>query len=144
MVSNPVGIKIEELFSLKDRVTVISGIGGIGEMLAKAFGANGAKLILTDVNVNALTQIKARLSEAGIASQTYPMDVTSKLSIQEVFDKVIDTYGRMDVLIVTSGVAKSDRAVDFNEEDIDRILQVNLKGTILCDQVAGKIMSRQK
>jgi NAD(P)-dependent dehydrogenase (short-subunit alcohol dehydrogenase family) len=136
--------RIDEMFALKGQVTLISGIGGIGETLAECFAANGARLILTDINTSVLERVKTKLSKQAVAADTYFMNVTQKSSIQEVFDTVVGAYGRIDIVIITSGVAINDKAIDFCEADIDRILGINLKGTILCNQVAGKIMARQK
>jgi 2-dehydro-3-deoxy-D-gluconate 5-dehydrogenase len=135
---------INEIFGLNDKVTLISGIGGIGEILAECFGTNGAKLVLTDINSNALLKVHEKLSTIGVAADTCCMDVSQKCNIQDVFNSVVAKHGHIDVVIVTSGVSINARAVDFNEEDIDRILNINLKGTIFCNQVAGKIMAAQK
>ena len=135
--------KVEELFDLSDKVTFISGIGGIGGILAEAFARNGSKIILADINEQALHKIKKKITELGFNAETYKMDVTQKKSISNVLKKILKNYNVIDIFINTSGIAINEKAINFDEEDIDRIININLKGTILCNQLVGRLMSKQ-
>jgi NAD(P)-dependent dehydrogenase (short-subunit alcohol dehydrogenase family) len=136
--------KLPDLFSLRDKVAIISGVGGIGTTLAKAFGVNGAKIIITDLNEKIIENAKKKLSVLNIKADTYEMDVTKKNNVEKVFKKIKKKYETIDIVIITSGIGMNEKAIKFKEKDIDNILNVNLKGTILCNQIAGRIMVKQK
>ena len=135
--------KTAELFDLKNKITLVSGIGGIGASLALAFALNGATLIATDISEKTLRRLKDDLEAQGLTADLYTMDITRKSDIIDVVDKVVEKFGGLDVFINTSGIAMNQKAIEFKEEDIDRILDTNLKGTILGCQVAGQVMAGQ-
>ena len=135
--------KIEDLFDLRNKVTMISGIGGIGSNIAQAFAQNGARLIATDISEKALNQLKVDLDAQDLAVEIYTMDITQKSDIGSVMNKVVEKFGGIDVFINTSGIAMNQKAIEFKEEDIDRILDINLKGTILGCQLVGQVMVKQ-
>lgn len=136
--------KLSKLFDLKGKLAIISGVGGIGTTLAKAFGINGAKIVITDLKDRILENAKNEISVLGIKTDAYEMDVTKKDNIKKVFEEIKKKYEIIDILINTSGIGINEKAIKFKEKDIDNILNVNLKGTILCDQIAGMIMVKQK
>jgi gluconate 5-dehydrogenase len=137
--------KVEKLFDLSDKVTFISGIGGIGGIIAEAFARNGSQLILADIDEQALQSVKKKIKKLGLnAVETYKMDVTQKKSISNILEKILRKYDVIDIFINTSGIAMNEKAINFSEKDIDRILSINLKGTILCNQFVGRLMSKQR
>jgi len=135
--------KTEDLFDLKNKITLIFGIGGIGSNFARAFAENGTKLIAADIDEKALQQLKEDLETQNLKVETYKMDVTKKSDIEAVVNKVVKEFGGIDVFINTSGIAINQKAVEFREEDVDRILDINLKGTILGCQLVGQAMVKQ-
>lgn len=135
--------KTEKLFDLRNRITLISSVGGIGSTIASAFAKNGARLIATDINEKKVQQLKTDLSDQGYTAEIYTMDITKKSEINAVVNNVVEKFGGIDVFINTAGIAMNQKAIEFKEEDIDRILDINLKGTILGCQVVGKVMVKQ-
>lgn len=135
---------LTKLFNLKNKITIISGVGGIGKTMAKAFGINGAKVVLTDLKKEIVKNAETELSVIGIKTDTYVMDVTKKEKIKIAFEKIKEKYGTIDIVINTSGIGMNNKAIKFNEKDIGNIINVNLKGTIFCNQIAGMIMVKQK
>jgi 2-deoxy-D-gluconate 3-dehydrogenase len=73
-----------------------------------------------------------------------PMDVTSKKSVHQTVEIVAKRFGRIDVLINCAGLAHLEDAVNFDETQWDRLMNVNLKGTFLSCQAAGRVMLEQK
>lgn len=71
------------------------------------------------------------------------MDVTNKADVDAVIDEVVNKYGVIDILIYTAGIAINEKALDFREENIHKVIDVNLKGTIFLNQSVGKVMAKQ-
>ena len=143
MYADFIPISMDQVINQAALIHFVSGLGGIGWVLAEAFAENGARLVLADIDPETLNRISRTLARKKTAALVHHMDVTQKSDIQTVFDAVIEKYRRIDVVVHTAGVAENDKAVDFSESEIDRILEINLKGTILINQTAGKIMARQ-
>ncbi len=134
---------VEELFSVRGKKIFITGSGGIGSVLARAFSENGAVVYLADLLEAKLLDVERTLSVHGIEIKTLQMDVCDNTSVEKCFKHFIDVEKRLDVLVHTAGIGKSNAATDFPEEDIRRIINVNLIGTILTNQHAARIMEKQ-
>lgn len=135
---------VEELFTVKEKVVLVTGSGGIGTVLSVAFAKNGAKVYLADLNEDNLKEAKEEALLSKAILQTLSVDVTERTSVEACFREVLEREKKLDVLIHTAGIGKSEKAFDFSESDIRRILDVNLVGTIFTNQQAAKIMKDQR
>jgi NAD(P)-dependent dehydrogenase (short-subunit alcohol dehydrogenase family) len=132
-------IKAEELFSVRDQAVLVTGAGGLGEFLAYGFAANGAKVALAS-----RTPGKASAVAALIAAKGYPgclaldFDQTRKGDCEDAVARVLEHYGRLDVLVNTAGIGQCFPPEDFPEEEMRRILDVNLTGAVFITQAAGR------
>jgi len=116
------------VFSLKDKIVVITGAGsGIGQAIAKVFVEQGAIVNVLDLNV-----------EPG--KNSYKVNV----SVQSDVDKAIEAIGKIDILVNSAGVAHIGNLENTSEADIDRIYNVNVKGTYNTMHAVVPIMKRQK
>jgi NAD(P)-dependent dehydrogenase (short-subunit alcohol dehydrogenase family) len=130
---------------LKNHIAIITGAGGgLGTTFAKKLAEEGAKIILTDVNKELLKQPETELTEMGFQPESYVMDVTNKEQIQEVFKQVFEKYGEINILINNAGGSLyTPRELDkIQENDWDKVLDVNLKGTFLCCQDVVPYMAK--
>jgi len=125
---------------LKDKVTIITGAArGIGLACAERFHAEGAKLILADIDDDAGKAGAARFAEAVYMH----CDVGSAADVNALVAKVIAERGRIDTLINNAGIVAASDFLDVTEADFDRVLRVNLKGAFLMAQACARQMVAQ-
>ncbi len=133
-------------FSMKDKVAIVTGASrGIGESIAKTFAENGAKVVLASRKQESLDAVAASIKESGgealpIACHTGHVDM-----IDALYDKVMDTYGRVDVLVNNAATNPFfGNVLDVPEGAYDKTFEVNTKGYFFMAQKAGRIMVEQK
>lgn len=130
---------------LRDKVVVITGAGGgIGRCCALQFAQEGAKLALSDVNLAAARAVADEVEANGTAAIAVQTDVTSADSVQELFDRTLGAFGRVDVLVNNAGIFQSKPIAEMTVTDWDRMMEVNLRGVFLCSQAAFRIMREQR
>jgi len=117
---------------LKDKVAIITGAAkGIGLATAQRFAQEGAKVIMTDINQDAVNSAATQTPNA----EGYAMNVTDRASIQSVVDQVMEKLGRIDILINNAGVTQDARLIKMTEAQFDTVIDVNLKGVFNCTQL---------
>ena len=123
-----------------DNVAVVTGAAsGIGAATARALAAEGAKVALLDTNEVALQGIAAEIP----GSLAVAVDVASAASIQSGFEAVLKRFGSIHVLVNSAGVIGKFTLQNMSEEEMDRVLDINLKGTMLCTQAVIAPMRAQ-
>lgn len=138
-------------FSLEGAVALVTGAGGgIGAAICKALAGAGARVACAELP-DRLDRARA-VCDAALASATewareadaftVPLDVRSRPSIHEAIERVIERWGRLDVLVNNAGVNRLKPALDLVEKDWDDVLDVNLRGAFFCAQAAARIMVR--
>ncbi len=131
---------------LKDTVAIVTGAGrGIGRGVAKALAREGVHVVVSDLpSLQADMEETAKLVEAeGVQSLLVNCDVTDWSQISALVQAAIDRFGRIDILVNNAGVISVAPVVMMTEEQWDRVLDVNLKGTFLCAKaVAPHMMER--
>lgn len=135
---------VGKLFDLKDKVTIITGAGGVGEILALGFAKQGARIILMDVSEKACAATAGLLKKEGLELESMQVDVADLDSVRKAVDQVAAKHGRIDILLHTAGVTRNKHCLDFTTDDIDFILGVNLNGTIYMNQAVGAVMKKQR
>lgn len=114
---------------LENKIAIITGAGGgIGAATARLFAAEGAKLVLTDINLEAAQQTAHTLASDAIALQH---DVTSETSWQHVMNKTLETFGRLDVLVNNAGILLVGDVAHTSFDDWKRVQAVNSDGVFL-------------
>ncbi len=117
---------------LQGKVAIITGAAkGIGFATAQRFAQEGAIVIITDINQEAVNGAAAQTPNA----EGYAMNVTDRASIQAVIDQVIQKHGRIDILINNAGITQDARLIKMTEAQFDAVIDVNLKGVFNCTQL---------
>ena len=148
---------------LKDKVALITGgAQGIGYEIASLFAKEGADIIVADLNPEALNQARVRLEELGglfpHRGQTHPggqapyrgqvltveVDVGDFSQVEQMFEKSLDKFKRIDILINNAGITRDGLLLRMKETDWDAVLRVNLKGCFNCTKAAARIMLKQR
>lgn len=130
---------------LKDKVAVVTGASrGIGRSLALIMAAQGAKLVLSARNAEALAQLVAEIQAAGGSAVAVAGDVSSAASANELIETGVQAFGRIDVLVNNAGITRDALLLRMKDEDWDEVLNINLKGAFLCTRAAAKVMSKQR
>ena len=130
---------------LEDKVALVTGGGqGIGRVIGDNLAKSGAHVVLGDINLeNAEKSAKAILANGGSASATL-LNVADPENVKEVFDSIVKEFKPLDILVNNAGITKDGLFVRMKEDDWDRVLAVNLKGSFLCGQQAAKQMMKQR
>ncbi len=137
---------VETLFRLDGRVAAITGGGsGLGAAMAAGLAQAGASVAILDIREEAAAGTVAAVEADGGHAVAVAVDVTDKGSVEAAADRVVEELGRVDVLVNSAGTAFRSPAEDFPEEEFDRVLGLNLKGTYLpCQAFGRKLLAQGK
>jgi NAD(P)-dependent dehydrogenase (short-subunit alcohol dehydrogenase family) len=131
--------------SLKEKVALVTGAGaGIGLATAQAFAQAGAAVALADINEDAARSAAERLRAAGHKALYIRCDVSVKSEVAAMVDRTVSAFGRLDAAFNNAGV-NSDSAslLDKDDEEFDRIINVNLRGVWNCMKAELRQMTAQ-
>ena len=129
---------------MKGKVAVITGAArGIGLACAKCFVAEGAKVVLADLQEEMGELAVDSVQEAGGDAIFVACDVGDKTSVEQLFDKALAAYGDLDCVVANAGIVHAADFLDLEEADFDRVIRVNLKGVFLTCQAAARRMVAQ-
>jgi gluconate 5-dehydrogenase len=129
------------LLDLGGRTVVVTGAGGgLGRALALGLAAAGAAVAVTDVDAARARDVADAVAAAGGRALAARLDVTDAVEVEAVMDAVTAGLGPIDGLLNAAGVTRRGPAVDFPRAEWERVLAVNLTGTFLCCQAAGRRM----
>jgi len=129
---------------LKDKVAVITGgagINGLGFATARQMAALGAKVVILDLARAEPAQAAAKLGEGHLGLVA---DVTDKAACEAAAAAVVETFGRIDILVNNAGITQPVKTQEITGADYDRILDVNLRGTLYMSQAALPAMRQQR
>ncbi|WP_404991870.1 3-oxoacyl-ACP reductase FabG [Cupriavidus pauculus] len=129
---------------LEGRVAIITGAAaGIGFATAQRFAAEGAKLVLCDVNEARVREAADRLAADGASVEAHKVDVTRREEVDAMVAATLARHTRIDILVNNAGITKDARLVKMTEAQFDAVVDVNLKGVFNCAQAVATIMAEQ-
>ena len=121
-----------ELFDLSGKVAMVTGsTKGLGEVAAKALAEAGADVAVCGRNADDLKRVTGDIERLGRRSEGFYLDVLSKAKVEQCVARILDTFGRVDVLVNNAGINHRVPVLEFEEEDWDRVVNTNLKGYYL-------------
>ena len=122
---------------LNQKVAVVTGASnGIGLAISERYLAEGVKLVMSDIDVEKGVAQAERLGSEGDVIFVQ-CDVGDKSSVDLLFSKAVDYYGRVDIAVANAGILRTGTFIDVREEDFDAVIRVNLKGVFLTGQACG-------
>lgn len=121
---------------LRDKIAVVTGgYRGLGQALSVALANAGAKVVIAARSLDKCSSLAQQIGEAGGQAVAVRLDVTDPASVEAMVNQVTSRWGPVDLLVNNAGIqGKFDWVVDYDPDEWDRILAVNLKGPFLCCQ----------
>lgn len=143
---NPVkSFDYRALFDLSGRVALIVGGGsGIGQAGAEGVAAAGATVVVADINAGHAAGVAERIRSAGGKANSLAIDVRDTAAVDAMVAGVVRDHGRLDVLLTTPAVNLRKRLLDYSDEEFDRVIELNLKGTFRVARAGARPMVLQK
>ena len=142
-----------EIFSLKGKIAVVTGATGVlCAAITKGLAAAGATPVVLARDVGKIGALTEELERSGSAALGVSADVLDKPSLEAAAQKVIDTYGRIDILINGAGGNRPDATTlpgtrnffDLPEEALRWVFELNFTGSVMASQVFGAVMAKQQ
>jgi NAD(P)-dependent dehydrogenase (short-subunit alcohol dehydrogenase family) len=129
---------------LSGKVAIVTGAGqGIGKAVALRLAREGADIVVAEINCATAAATAREIQVLGRRALAHPVNVSCLAEIQSLVDPVVAAFGRIDVLVNVAGIAQTKPFLELTEEDWDRVVDTNLKGTVFCMQAVGRQMIRQ-
>jgi len=131
--------------ALEGKVALITGgARGIGKEIAMVFAKEGANIAICDVNLEEAEKTAKEIQDLGRESLAFKADVTDFNQVQAMVDKILDKLSKIDILINNAGITKDNLLLRMSEEEWDKVIAVNLKGTFICIKLVSKVMLKQR
>ena len=138
--------RISELMkvNLRGKSALVTGAArGIGQAIADALAANGARVIYADIDFTTAQQAAARVA----GSLALPVDVADEKQVETLMREIVDRYGSLDILVNNAGINTQQHRVtidQFPTEEWERILKVDLTGLFFVSRAAARLMLAKK
>jgi len=132
-------------FDLQGKIALVTGAArGLGRAIALALAEADADVALGLRDASSDSGVTAEIVARGRRPLPLQMEMTRPEQVRQAVEATVQYFGRLDILVNNAGIAPDNLAENVTEEDFDRTLAINLKGTFFACQAAGQIMIRQK
>ena len=126
-------------------VFVTGGSRGIGKEVALKFAEEGYDVIINYVSEKTdVEALKKEFEEKGAETLILKADVSKEVEVQEVIKQTIEKFGKIDVLVNNAGITRDNLLMRMSEEDFDKVLEINLKGTFIVTKAVTKYMMKKR
>jgi NAD(P)-dependent dehydrogenase (short-subunit alcohol dehydrogenase family) len=134
----PANFPTLNLFSLEGKTAFVTGASsGLGKEIAIGMAMAGATVALIGRTLKPLSDVSIGLAEKGYKSVAVKADVSKSKEVQTAIKTVVDQFGKIDILVNNAGTTWRSPITTFDEEQYDRVVNVNMKGTFLCLKYVG-------
>jgi 3-oxoacyl-[acyl-carrier protein] reductase len=124
------------------KTAIVTGSArGIGRAIAERFAELHANVVVSDLDQTAVDKVAADIGEKAIGIKA---NVTNHVDIEDLFDKALQHFGRVDIVVNNAGITRDTLIMRMGEKDWDLVLDVNLKGAFLVTRAATRIMTKQR
>jgi len=131
---------------LKGKTAIITGgAKGIGRAISVKLGSMGANIVVNySGSQKAAEELVEELKAMGVKAVSIKADVSDFEQVQKMFDDVNESFGSIDILVNNAGITKDTLIMRMSEDDFDKVISINLKGTFNCIKAATKYMIKQR
>jgi 3-oxoacyl-[acyl-carrier protein] reductase len=130
---------------LKGKKVIVTGAGsGIGKAIAKRFAEEENLVAVCDVNLESVTRIAKEIEIMGAKSLPYKVDVSNFTEVTETVKKIAENFGGIEILVNNAGITKDTLLLRMSENDFDKVIAVNLKGTFNFSKACSKYMIKEE
>ena len=139
-------MKSLQRFSLEGKVAIVTGSSrGIGRAIATGLAGAGAAVVVNGRNAESVKAVAEAIMDGGGASLPVTADVSKAAGVENLIQKTVERFGRLDILINNAGISPYYKSAEtMTETEWDEVMAVNLKGVFLCCRAAGRVMIPQK
>lgn len=132
-------------FDLTGKVAAVIGAGsGIGEAVAKGCAETGARVACLDINDTAARAVSEAIGRAGGAAESGALDIRDGAAVRRALEDLRARHGSLDIVICTPSINVRKKILDYTEDELDRVLAINMKGNFNVLQAAGRIMTADR
>lgn len=130
----------------ENKTVLITGASrGIGKETALRFAKAGYNIVINYVSSKTnVEELKKEFDEYKVETLILKADVSNKEEVEELVKKAIDKFGKIDVLVNNAGITKDNLLMRMSEEEFDKVIEINLKGTYLVTKAVTKYMMKQR
>ena len=126
-------------------VLITGGSRGIGKETAKVYAENGYDVAINYVSEKTDVEgIKKEFQDMGVKCLMIKADVSNEEEVNNMVEKVISEFGKIDVLVNNAGITKDTLLMRMSKEDFDKVIDINLKGTFLVTKAVSKYMMKKR
>jgi NAD(P)-dependent dehydrogenase (short-subunit alcohol dehydrogenase family) len=130
--------------TLSGKIALVTGGGrGLGAAICEAVAEAGAVAIAADVQIELAEKVAKELQDRGLEAIALPLDITNDQQIETIVQKIVDQYGQIDILINNAGTDVTLPVEELSIADIDRVLDVNLRGPFVLSKFVLPLMKQQ-
>jgi 3-oxoacyl-[acyl-carrier protein] reductase len=138
-------IPVAQAFDLSGQVAVVTGAAsGIGRAAAHVLAGAGATVVLGDLDGEGAGKTAKEIEARGATALAVPTDVTRRVEVEALVARAMQEFGRLDVMGNIAGVPSRGLVVDVTDEELDRVVAINLKGVFYGCQAAMRVMADQR
>ena len=126
-------------------VLVTGAVRGLGKVIAKEFAQKGASVVINDIDLQEANGVAQEMTREGFEAMAAKADVSKGTEVEAMINEVIAKYGKIDILVNNAAVfAESVLIMELEEEEWDRVMNINLKGVFNCSKAVMRNMINQK
>jgi len=136
---------INKFCDLKSKVAIVTGAAkGMGKADALKLSGAGAKVVLCDIDLAGCQQVAEEIKKMRGESIVVKCDISSKVDIDNAVAETIKKFSKIDILVNNAGIFPSEPFLQMSEENFEKVIDINLKGSFLMAQACAKEMQKQK